>query len=900
MSPHAFRILALVILLVTLVHSKSGTKQPSRTSKNDVVGARSNPWQAILLPRKAKDKVKKDLADAKAKELDSFRVSPKNYSINRYEIDYNDNLIRLIENFLLRHMKKLIENQMRNKPPLPPLSATSIPPLSQAELNELEKAKIQAYEYNRQYMASTTTTVTSSNLITSSSTTPIKETGFTVLVPFRTKPMLRPTSYHRKRRRTTTKKMIPTSFDWYDTGGDWMTEKPFKAVYQLIASSAKPNSPQISGKDDENSHISSYDCDYNFLTGKNFTCKPRTRTTTTTTRTTSKLSTAHNISFNYSETLIPWNESNVFDLVIPLNSNETDNGFKEVESEYASYYKNYFIYFLSLIIFLSTLCLIFLIIIFISCVINCKQRSRLSYFNENEFFTYYNKNIPVIASVSSFSLTTPMKIKRSFSSNYETTKTAPDAPSKATSNDLLMPAPQNDNNNNNANQASENQTTAAVNVDHKLSTHLFGNKSSLTLYNQQTASVEPTSLPPLPVSNAENGAAKKNAGSGKLFYTNTVHYPSANKTYGESNSRSSSFRIMNKCQPKFMNLDGLHSTSSSKPVKEDLITTLSKNLIEASKNSEMKHLCRQLSNENLHCQHLNFIAGIRSSDPVPPTKMSLLSANNSINRTLMHQRKQQQQLSTDVYQSYPMVTPCRQEDEDDDDEDIVLENDINDVLMNNYPPAVFNNAINNNCPGSNFLSNLPASHSFRLSAYNRSSTLKDDEMAMAGVQMIDSISNNHINVTKSNSTCKSKPNKLSKSHSKHQNSFNLSRLNPLANGKSKLFKGEDKSSEVHLKSANMISSATDHQNEACPMNNATPAFIRDRYYQILREQVFPFLQRPVNNNNVNGYGHHYPSSNLNGPYPGGPSMNAYNQASTSSNTHQIIKESQAYTNDVLY
>lgn len=31
----------------------------------------------------------------------------------------------------------------------------------------------------------------------------------------------------------------------------------------------------------------------------------------------------------------------------------------------------------------------------------------------------------------------------------------------------------------------------------------------------------------------------------------------------------------------------------------------------------------------------------------------------------------------------------------------------------------------------------------------------------------------------------------------------------------------------------------------------SPNFIRDRYYQILREQVFPFLQKPSNNLNIN-------------------------------------------------
>jgi hypothetical protein len=34
----------------------------------------------------------------------------------------------------------------------------------------------------------------------------------------------------------------------------------------------------------------------------------------------------------------------------------------------------------------------------------CKQRSSLNAYNDNEFFTYYNRNLPIIASVSSLSL----------------------------------------------------------------------------------------------------------------------------------------------------------------------------------------------------------------------------------------------------------------------------------------------------------------------------------------------------------------------------------------------------------------------------------------------------------------------------------------------------------------
>lgn len=74
-----------------------------------------------------------------------------------------------------------------------------------------------------------------------------------------------------------------------------------------------------------------------------------------------------------------------------------------------SNYRSYTTYFLSVIIFLASACLVLLVVLFASCVINCKQRARLNYYNENEFFTYYNnhaKKLPIVSSVSSFSLTT--------------------------------------------------------------------------------------------------------------------------------------------------------------------------------------------------------------------------------------------------------------------------------------------------------------------------------------------------------------------------------------------------------------------------------------------------------------------------------------------------------------
>jgi len=51
------------------------------------------------------------------------------------------------------------------------------------------------------------------------------------------------------------------------------------------------------------------------------------------------------------------------------------------------------------------------------------------------------------------------------------------------------------------------------------------------------------------------------------------------------------------------------------------------------------------------------------------------------------------------------------------------------------------------------------------------------------------------------------------------------------------------STSVHAEHNNSI-----HNNQVAAQS---PNFIRDRYYQILREQVFPFLQKPSNNLNIN-------------------------------------------------
>jgi hypothetical protein len=106
------------------------------------------------------------------------------------------------------------------------------------------------------------------------------------------------------------------------------------------------------------------------------------------------------------------------------NNSEQQYEFRAEINKIVNYYKSYFIYFVSIIIFLTTVCIFLLIIAFISCIINCKQREKLNNYNENECFTYYNKHLPIISSVSSFSLTptTPKKLRNNYTSRIQLSK----------------------------------------------------------------------------------------------------------------------------------------------------------------------------------------------------------------------------------------------------------------------------------------------------------------------------------------------------------------------------------------------------------------------------------------------------------------------------------------------
>lgn len=720
------------------------------------------PFQSHQLLSVDVDRVRKDLERRLVKEFDSFRVSSKNKSPSRkYESSYNENLIKLIENFLLRHMKKLIENQINNQ--------------------QLENSF--------------------SNL------------------------------------------------------------------------SKKPDYGEPS--DEETAEATALneetECDPNLLMGQNFTCKSIKSTTTTTTTATIEFAPLNDTTLL---TVADQNQTVDEYLLSALNdSNEYRDNFR--------FYKKYFVYFLALVIFLTTLCLILIVVVCISCIINCKQRARLSYFNENEFFTYYKKNAPVIASVSSFSLTNNGNNNNNNKNSSQTSQTSNEALLGDKKVDKRQEAAKLNSvtklNNENYQSIDSDTKSTPPNSTHKLSTNRFGKQSSLTLYNQQQSSqFDNISFMPNPLINVNSAAAMHHYNQ-KLNGKATSFFASTSKPKIQ---KSNSFKILNKCQPKFMNLDGLYAANSlaSKNLfhlsqkygsidsissdimiqnfatisenpnsmlhvnqgKDDLLNTLSKNLIEASKNTELKQLYRQLSNENLHNQHLNFINGIRSQR-ASQSQLANSNNNNNSNKLTHHQHrfnqfklsssntsnsahtnliddhlKQFNKLSlhnpNEIKSSLSEMNDEIDDDDDDDDEDIVLE-------------------------------------SGNLNGFAR----KEENLAC--VKVIDAMSNRiQLNKTFSNDAYDAKTTTTTTRTVNERARPSPFKLNILAKSKTPATNNLNHKTN-DLRPAAVLMDPSDNLIENNDELNVSPSYLRDRYYQILREQVFPFLQRPSSNRA--GFRHHH-------------------------------------------
>lgn len=408
------------------------------------------------------------------------------------------------------------------------------------------------------------------------------------------------------------------------------------------------------------------------------------------------------------------------------------------------FYKNYHFYFVMLVGLLSTTSLTLLIITFVSCIINCKQRSQLNYYNENEFFTYYNKNLPIIASVSSFSLaTSPNVLDNFFNSNGNKAMTNVNSTSSMMFCEPLI-----------------NSSTSNMDY-HKLSTHFWGNKSSLKLYNQcpnpKQANTQ-VSFPILDVPQVQTSISTQ-------FNQSQVFKPI--KT--ETNNNKFRFPPMGiDCQ------------------KEKLIQ-LNPVLFK-------KDQCVQLQNQ--HLGQTNFSNFQEGSIP-----NSITTENNCNTNNLT------------------------------DDEDLVFEAE----LSEKYDKCMLFSTLDRSIrTGFSDLSNTNDSEATNLPKikFESGDLMREENLDYA---------------KRSESQCSRNSNR---SQDKSEKKITSS-TNEKENSESK--------SEKDLVETS---------------NSASSNFIRDRYYQILREQVFPFLQKPRQKLN--------------------------NEATSSNTINESIKDIQDYNNDVLY
>jgi hypothetical protein len=644
--------------------------------------------------------------------INKFKISPKKQNSTQFEADYKENFIKLIENFLLKHLQRLIQKETSNN--------------SNHNRNENE---MQLNENLSKILTGTTLSEQlNADLITRKSS---QAPTFTINEKFRSCNLSSLSPEAITECITLESITVPSSLA-STTRNE--TENLIKSTTKLILS--KKNATEVK-KREKTKPYSNYD---------------------------------------YA----------VWDL-----------------KQAVSYYKNYFFYFISIIIFLSTVCCILIVITCISCVINCKQRARLNAYNDNEFFTYYNKNLPVIASVSSFSLTndTPNGLD-DLNPQNDNMNLSGCMPCNSNNRDVVLGANQ-----------------SRFNMDHhKLSTHLFGNKSSLTLYNQSRPQYE-QSLPP-------------------QSYNYSVS--SINKLLPSANQSQQSFRIMNKFQPCFVNLDSFHSKQKSQasdigingPVGALDTNYSSKVNINDSilKNEHrLDEVKLDADNDNLVKEHMNFIAGIRQQN---------LTLKNSFTR--------QQEKNIELELNQKLLTLTRNTNKkankdtclDDDDEDLVLESEINNQLIENYDKYLFFPNLEFNKPS--YLNNQ--NNQIQVSPKLQHEYLPD-------VKIIDKIiSQSNISEPKFETLSA----KVERNNSNRLDTqIKLSNSFKDANGSAFNLNGTNKKS-------NCI------QNEQV---TSSPNYIRERYYQILREQVFPFLQRPA-----------HPHLNIN----------------------QSAKEIQNYSNDVLY
>jgi hypothetical protein len=270
-------------------------------------------------------------------------------NIHTIEDDYRENFVRLIENFLIRHLKKILLTQSNEKIES---SSTRLPLLTTSLINLTTSRELETfYDYNIDEKTSAIINTTKS-IYSYTSTLPVK---------------------------------IDQKFGKCN----------LSSIEAIIDCEKSNNNKSILS-------LSQAQIKDNIITTIAF-IPPKT------TILTKIISNRTQKQRNNTKSTLFFNNRN-----ITASDSEQQYEFRTEIHKIVNYYKSYFIYFVSIIIFLTTVCIFLLIVAFISCAINCKQRERLNNYNENECFTYYNKHLPIISSVSSFSLTsvTPKNKKR--------------------------------------------------------------------------------------------------------------------------------------------------------------------------------------------------------------------------------------------------------------------------------------------------------------------------------------------------------------------------------------------------------------------------------------------------------------------------------------------------------
>ena len=367
-----------------------------------------------------------------------------------------------------------------------------------------------------------------------------------------------------------------------------------------------------------------------------------------------------------------------------------------------------------------------------------------------------------------------------------------------------------------------------------MSTRCFGNKSSLTLFRQQ-------SFTPPRAQIQSYTSDKQNYDSIKF-----------NSALPSTSIKQNSFRIMNNCQP-FLNSNSLNqaseniiSLSSNQDQGQFLtqnggVSTFERPQLEKTPSKVNIHgsllkrerftesLKSEHRNESLIKEHLNFINGIRQQN---------LTQKNSFSAE--QERQIELELRQKLFERNNKLKNKNTGDrvglQDDDDsmtEDIVLESDINNRLIENYDKY--------------------------LSYSNKSANQNSKKEDLACLEIIETLNNN-----------------LKKESDPHlQTVFTSTLKNSFKNNliKKSSFQALQKALDAAKSYSNEIAKERQQaaeRNDNCIQNDqarASPTYIRERYYQILRDQVFPFLQRP-------------PQSSI--------------------NINQSAKQIQGYSNDVLY